>query len=287
MKKVLFLKGLPASGKSTFAKELLEREPDKWVRVNKDELRIELHNGVWSKENEKVIVSLHQERAEKALVDGFSVIVDDTNFHAPHEDRFRAVAEKHGAEFEVMNFEINLDEAIERDSKRGEKSVGREVIRKMYNQYIKPKVYESTLQFIDGLPDAIIADVDGTLAIMKDRGPFDWFRVGQDTPHKPVVNLVNTYYDLGYQVIILTGRDGVCLPHTKEWLEKHGIKYHHIFIRDAGNNEKDAIIKKRIFDEHIRGKFNVHWVVDDRDQVVKMWRREVGLTVLQCNEGDF
>lgn len=285
--KILFLKGLPASGKSTFAKELVLKEPLKWVRVNKDDLRTMLHNGMWSKKNEEVIMRVHQEIAENALKAGMNVVVDDTNFHESHEPRFRALAEKYGAEFEVKFFDIKLDEAVERDARRGEKSVGRDVIRGMYNKYIKPKGYPPRLPFIDGLPDAIIADIDGTLALMHNRGPFDWARVGEDHPHKPVVDLVNTYHKLGFKVIILTGRDGVCLPETKAWLALHGINYDHIFIRDEGSTEKDSIIKKRIFDDHIRGKFNVHWVVDDRNQVVEMWRNEVGLTVLQCNEGDF
>lgn len=285
--KILFLKGLPASGKSTFAKELVAKEPLKWIRVNKDDLRIMLHNGVWNKKNEEVVMRVHFEIAADAMREGMNLIVDDTNFHEAHEARFRALAEKYGAEFEVKFFDITVDEAIERDAKRGAKSVGRNVIRDMYNRYIKPKGYAPRLPFIDGLPDAIIADVDGTLALMHNRGPFDWARVGEDHPHKPVIDLVNHYHAIGFKVIIVTGRDGCCLGDTKLWLEKHGIKYDHIFIRDAGSNEKDSIIKRRIFDENIRGKFNVHWVVDDRNQVVDMWRNEVGLTVLQCNEGDF
>ncbi len=285
--KILFLKGLPASGKSTFAKELVAKEPLKWVRVNKDDLRIMLHNGVWSKKNEEVVMRVHQDIAEDALKVGLNVIVDDTNFHEAHEPRFKALADKYGAEFEVKYFEVPLDEAIERDAKRGEKSVGREVIRGMYNKYIKQKGYQPRLPFIDGLPKAIIADIDGTLALMHDRGPFDWAKVRQDLPHSPVIDLVNTYHDLGFIVIIVTGRDGSCTEETEAWLAEHNIKHDLFFIRDAGNTEKDAIIKKRIFDQNIRGKFNVHWVVDDRNQVVNMWRNEIGLTVLQCNEGDF
>ena len=57
-------------------------------------------------------------------------------------------------------------------------------------------------------------------------------------------------------------------------------------MRPEGNNEKDSIIKKRIYEDHIKGKFNVEFVLDDRNQVVEMWR-ELGLTCLQVAEGDF
>lgn len=57
-------------------------------------------------------------------------------------------------------------------------------------------------------------------------------------------------------------------------------------MRPEGNNEKDSIIKRRMFDEYIRGKYYVDFVLDDRNQVVEMWRN-MGLTCLQVAEGDF
>ena len=80
MKKVLILQGLPASGKSTFAKELLSREKGRWVRVNKDLLREMCHASHWSKANEKFIVKLRNQIILNALEEGKHVIVDDTNF---------------------------------------------------------------------------------------------------------------------------------------------------------------------------------------------------------------
>ncbi len=58
-------------------------------------------------------------------------------------------------------------------------------------------------------------------------------------------------------------------------------------MREAGDMRKDSIVKKELFDQHIRGKYNVRMVIDDRDQVVDMWRNELGLTCLQVAEGDF
>ena len=46
-------------------------------------------------------------------------------------------------------------------------------------------------------------------------------------------------------------------------------------------------IKKEIVDEHIKGKYFVKFVLDDRDQVVDMWRKEMGYACLQVNYGDF
>ena len=51
MSKLLILKGLPASGKSTYAKELVSKG---WKRVNKDDLRSMIDGGKWSKKNEEM-----------------------------------------------------------------------------------------------------------------------------------------------------------------------------------------------------------------------------------------
>jgi hypothetical protein len=58
-------------------------------------------------------------------------------------------------------------------------------------------------------------------------------------------------------------------------------------MRAEKDNRKDSIIKRELFDKHIRDKYHVDFVLDDRDQVVRMWRRELGLTCLQVNYGNF
>ena len=70
-------------------------------------------------------------------------------------------------------------------------------------------------------PKCILVDVDGTLAKMQrgpgQRSPYDWHRVDEDQPNRPIINLVNTLGDV-YTIIILTGRDGIALEDTKKWL---------------------------------------------------------------------
>lgn len=133
------------------------------------------------------------------------------------------------------------------------------------------------------LPKAIIVDIDGTLAKMNGRSPFDWSRVKEDMCNEVIKGISNSYPNT---VIIFSGRDSVCRQDTIEWLESNGIKYSQLFMRDEGNFEKDAIIKRRLFEENIRGKFFIEYVLDDRNQVVRMWR-EMGLICLQVADGDF
>ena len=284
MKKVIILQGLPASGKSTWAKETIEKNPGQYKRINKDDLRAMLDNSNWSGDNEKFIIKTRNSMILGALESGKHVIVDDTNFHLKH---ITAITElvKGIAKVEIKPFEISLHEAIERDLKR-ENSVGEGVIRKMWKQFIQPDIERYLIE--DGTY-AIIVDVDGTLAhgIGALRGPYDWDKVGSDRPNTPVIDIVKRYNnDPGVKVIIVTGRDGSCEQLTKDWLQKYGVKWDEFYIRPEGNTEKDAVIKKRIYEEHIVDKYNVLFVLDDRKQVVDMWR-ELGLDCLQVDYGDF
>jgi len=135
----------------------------------------------------------------------------------------------------------------------------------------------------------IIVDIDGTLAHKGDRSPFHWERVGEDLPNVPIIRLLECIQEScedGLVTILMSGRDSVCRPETEEWLRVHHIKYDHLFMRPEGNTEKDSIIKKRLYEENIKDKYSVWLVLDDRNQVVEMWRSE-GLICLQVADGNF
>lgn len=136
------------------------------------------------------------------------------------------------------------------------------------------------------LQNAIIVDIDGTLAKMNGRGPFEWHRVGEDKVNHPVRDIVMAMKKT-HAIIIFSGRDGVCRTETINWLNENRIHYDKIFMREEGNNEKDAIIKRRLYDTFIKDKYNVNFVLDDRNQVVDMWRKDLGLTCLQVDYGYF
>jgi predicted kinase len=169
-KKVTILKGLPASGKSTWAKQLVDTQPGKYKRVSKDELRAMLDNTKWSKANEKFILKTRDTLILLALDQGYHVLVDDTNLHPKHEAAIRELV-KGKAIVEVKDFtDVPLETCIERDRHR-QNYVGEQVIRKMYRDFLAPKPPVLVADPI--LPTAIICDLDGTLALLNGRNPYD------------------------------------------------------------------------------------------------------------------
>lgn len=278
MPKLLMLCGIAASGKSTFAKKLVAE--NQYVRVNKDSLRELLHEGKFSKGNEKQVLRIRDQIVEDALSQGRNVVVDDTNLHPKHKETLEQLAKKHNATFETKFFPISLEEAIKRDLKRVN-SVGEKVIRNMYYQYIaEPAVYVPP----EGKPQAIICDIDGTLAHIPKggRSPYAFDRVQEDTIDTVVRNLLLLHHAEGIKIIILSGRDAVCKDQTEKWLVENDVPYDGIYMRPEENGEADTVIKKELYDKHIRDNYQVQFVIDDRRAVCDFWL-SIGLKVLNVS----
>ena len=292
MPKLIMTRGLPASGKSTWAKQQLS---NRVKRVNKDDLRAMLDNSEWSKQNETFVLSVRDYIVRYALLGGYDIIVDDTNLAPKHEDALRAIADDVGAQFEVQDFlDVPLQTCIDRDSARPN-SVGKKVIKTMYNSFIRKKGHVAQYvkpPYNEDLPNCIIVDIDGTLAHIVDRSPYDYTKVSEDVVDENVAQIVRKYAQRDIQdlpdtyIIVVSGREDACRTETEQWLADNYIPYDEFYMRKSGDQRNDAIVKKEIYDEFIKPRFNVRFVLDDRDRVVKMWREE-GLKVLQVAEGDF
>jgi predicted kinase len=289
-KKILYMtKGLPASGKSTWAREKVdEYAPGVVVRVNKDDLRAMLHNGHWSgNRTERQIVAARNALIRNALQDDRVqvVISDDTNFEPVHEATLRKLAEDHGAVFIIRDefLEVSKEECIKRDLKRAN-SVGHKVINKMYLKHLAKPFEPPAVDY--NLPNAIIVDIDGTLAHMNGRSPYDGTLVHTDTVDKVVKGLVLDAVDRGLHILVVSGRKDDCYHLTLQWLAANDIPFDDLWMRKSDDNRDDGIVKREIYEEHIAGKFNVRYVLDDRDRVVDMWR-SLGLKCLQVAPGDF
>lgn len=279
---VIILKGLPGSGKSTWAKAFVLQSAGQYKRINKDDLRDMLDAGQWSARNEKFILRARDGLIRAALDAGRSVIVDDTNLAPEHEARIRELAGD-GVPVSVRFFDTPLEECIRRDAGRP-KPVGERVIREMYDQFLREG--EPAQRFEPPTPRAILCDLDGTLAIITGRNPYDTARCERDRLNAPVAGIVRMHHAAGYRIVLVSGREDRFRPHTERWLAKHGIEYAELLMRQTRDNRKDSIIKREIYEREIAPRYTVEFVLDDRDQVVEMWR-EIGLVCLQVAPGDF
>ena len=293
MKKILILRGLPASGKSTFARKLLNENPNAWKRLNKDELRAMLDDSIHSPANEQFVNRVRDMLLMEALKAKKNVIIDDTNLTEKPIEQIREIAQRYTQQsgiqvhIEIKEMTTPLEECLERDAVR-EKKVGSEVIMRMYRTHIlKNERGPHYQEQDDTLPHAIICDLDGTLAIIHDRSPFDSRLCETDLLNIPVSEIIKTYHEKGVKIILMSGREDSSRSQTMNWLSYNRIPYNALYMRTTGDMRKDSIIKKGLFEKHIRNQFYVQFVLDDRNQVVDLWRLELGLLCLQVNYGDF
>ena len=285
--KLLILVGAPGSGKSTFARYFIRTE-DNWVRVNRDDFRLmQFGDTLMSPFYEERITKMVEASVITLLKNHTNVIIDATNSSLRTlEDMVRTYTEYADISFKV--FDLSVEELVKRCDKRYEqtgKFIPKSAIEKHVTQlqYTKEKfdfkpiprtVKEATLTYTaqdSTLPKAVICDLDGTLSLL----------------NVPVARVLQMAKAQGYKVILLSGREQLYREPTERFLSKHQIAYDLLLMRTTNDYRKDNIIKKELFQQEIAGKYFIEFLLDDRNQVVDMWRKDLQLPCFQVNYGDF
>ena len=293
--KIIILIGIPGSGKSFWTKNFLTKN-NNYVTVSRDSFRLMLKNQQMCEHKiEDLISELCDDVIIKGLLKKQNVIIDNTNLRLRYINHFVELVKDY-ADVEYILFDTSVDKCIERDKNR-DKQVGEKVIRRMNKdlvtlkqtfdfQFVKKQRNREVIKPDSNSPlkNAVCFDLDGTLAIMNNRGPFDWNKVDNDLLNEIVSEQIKFHKNLGREIIIMSGRDSVCKELTEEWLEFYNIEYDHIFMRKEGDYRKDSIIKKELYENKIKDKFNLLCVYDDRISIIKMWH-ELGIFCFSVNQG--
>lgn len=287
MPKLILCQGLPAAWKSTWAKEQKD-----FLSISKDQIRENLHWGVYSKENEKEVID-----AERAFVRGAmglkrNIIVDNTHLlnkwsgKNKHIEYYRELAKEYWYDFEIKTFHINIEEAIKRDALR-EDPVGEDVIRRMAKYSVIPgdKPQNPIFREVDKSKGwCIICDIDWTIAFMNwKRSPYDYSKVSGDVLNEPLQALLWPFITMtDVKIFFLSGRESSCRKETMTWLEDNWfvVAEDELIMRAKWDNRDDTIVKRELFEKHIDDDYNVLAVFDDRNKVVDMWR-ELNLPTYQ------
>lgn len=308
MTELIITRGLPGSGKSTWAHHEASKNVNTVV-VERDMLRQTLFNSYWTgnQQDENKVTKIQLKRVKGLLELGYRVIVSDTNLPDRSVKQWQQVAHDTGAVFTVNDLRaLPLETVLGRNAQRirqiAGKMVPESVIFEKYGRFINgrdlskpveftPKVDTSIEPYVQ--PDwetqfeAVIFDIDNTLAIMGERSPYDGAKVYLDTLNKDVAQALKLYYNAGVQVLIVSGRDEKYRAVTEKWLtDSDVLEYDALYMRPEGDNREDSIIKYELFNKHIRGRmYKILGVFDDRHRVLRMWRK-LDLTTFHVNGPD-
>lgn len=313
--KMLVLKGLPASGKSTEAKRLVDS--GQYVRVNRDTIRemflCPRDDGqkAFDPKIEKLVTIVANESAKAVMRSGKKhIVLDECNLNPKYLKKWEQLAKSKGYSFEIRGMGVDIDECIRRDANRSP-NVGKRVILNMAIRNGMLPDYEVLPVNVIRPPDGkkiIICDVDGTISNPTHR--LKWVRdekndrcengnrgsgkarknwkkffeaMGDDSLRESTLEILNKYALEGHLIVMVTARPQEYLPDTVEWLNHHNVPYDFMIMRKDGDYRRDDIIKQEILDKWF-DKDDIEVVLDDRPVVIRMWQKN-DLKVINCGTG--
>lgn len=293
MPKLIITRGYPDTGISEYAQQWVQEEPNNRIEINHSQIQQSLQLSCPFQEN--TIDSIATLLMNDAALKEKDIIVSNLNLKERPVKQLVKWALKHNYEPIIKDFIIDKDILLSRANDNDN-------LRDLMNRY-PVQQWRSLEQILELLgkdkefepyrndpmnPKSIIVDIDGTLAHHNEkiRSPFEFDKVGLDEVDTIIRQLVRDSYDNGYHIIILTGRSTSCEKDTVEWLEKHDVPYHHLYMRSRGDRRADWLVKDSIIREHIQDNYYVEYCLEDRDQVVQH-NRSMGYKVFQVENGDF
>lgn len=309
--------GVPLSGKSTWAKNKcteLRLSGQNCAMISLDEYRLRFFgekpykSGFNVKEEGFVIKSAFNDL--EGLIRYVNVIFDATNLTPKDYERFESIGREYGCNVVYQIFDLpSKCEIVKRNNQRFKDAgvyIPTLVIRNFIKRYKEmlespPKDFLFDTKTLMNKVDAritngtnvevseneyVITDLDGTLSLMNGRSPYSGSDCVSDVVNHSVLSLLNKYDG---RVIIVSGRnsDNGGKEATESWLKANGIAYERLFMRKPGDKRPDTTIKQEIYNDNIKDKFNVAFVLDDRDVVVDFWRKKCNLNCFQVNYGNF
>lgn len=291
MKQLTILIGPPGSGKSTYSKTLKDT-----LRINQDEA---------GKDHLRLFI--------EAIATGKDIVIDRMNFNKQQRSKYIDPANAAGYLVHAIVFQIPRKVCFERCVARKDHETikdpqaAKSAINLFFSKYERPEVGEvysvNVINYGGGVgedkPKAIICDLDGTLCNIDHRLHYVKKNVEGRKPNWPAffkgiprdgvndwcAELVRQFSGT-HEILFCSGRGEESREDTEKWLKDHNLYFGHLFMRSAGDHRQDNIIKEILLDFDILTQFQPIFAVDDRKQVVDMWRSR-GIVCLQCAEGNF
>lgn len=302
--------------------EIVSRDSIRAQYMTQDQLNSYFKNGQdWS--FEEFITKIEYEKIARILGAGKKVIVDNTNLRKKYVKEYVKLAidfDIHEDEVTMISIPVSLQDAIARVKARGERNVSEKRINSQIETlkgaswtigecFAELEGYIPKTWFVPPFPveadthnnckNALICDLDGTLAHRKlETYPYPHLRsfydydAAEHDDFSPLVRevLIAMKVARGIKIIFVSGRKNDSEKATVKFLKNIGLDDDYLlFMRDPsidshdGKDDPDDVVKYRLFNENIRGKFNIIGVIDDRKRVLALWEA-LGLEVMNVGK---
>ena len=302
IRQIILTRGIPGSGKSTWAKAWVAESPETRIRLNWDDMR-NMMGPYWVPSREPINKAMMWCAINTAAYcdKPYDIVIDNMNLNPKGWKEVEEWIETYNASHHAKSlnlcyvlyfrdFFIPVDECIRRDAMRSN-PIGEKTIKEIWRKYKHFIQTTSVTNYVENLlpkdpskPDCVVIDMDSTMCFNTNGRP--WYGKGSteamidDIPNEGVVNLIKAQ---NYPVVVCTGRNQDQLGVTEQWLNKHGIYPEMMFFRANNDFRTGVEVKSELMDEILK-IYNVVAVFEDCEPIVTKFR-EMGLTVLQPNKG--
>lgn len=292
--KIIATVGYPGSGKTTYAHKYIHQDSSARI-VCRDDIRFEMY-GAYHGGNidSKIVREVQLERINLALDKDRTVIVADTNVFKNDVKQLHSIATKRNVDLNFVYFSVDNEILIERNASRV-KALPPKALQSFlkngelpdWTKYENSKVVIESYVPNSSLPDAIIVDLDGTVCA-HNRSPYNYDLLHTDTVIPFTKELVLSLHRRHNIILYTSGRPDNYYAQTLNWLYENNLfdDGDQLRMRTAGDDRRDWLIKYEIFNGFYRNNYNVLGAIDDRKQVIDMWRK-LGLTVADVAGGTF
>ena len=275
---VVIVRGLPASGKTTYAMKLMESSPGRWTRISRADMNKSLR---FSSVSEiKVLNKLRNKLIESLVSLGKDVIIDDVNLQQTQLNELKRLIVS-SAKVPVIIHEVPFNTPVsECISRSPEKKNNIMKLSEGLNRELKETsmLYEPSVN-----NKAVIVDIDGTILEQTD----DVFAFDDDfvvTPKQTMCDLVSSLYESGHKILFLTARNeagrDLAHSHIKHCIPSIGDDYE-LHMRDDSDDRSSSDLKSDIFCNNIRPRYNVVMFIDDLEENITAFR-QLGILSLHC-----
>lgn len=278
-KRVLIIcRGIQGSGRSTWAKQWCHEDPEHRVRFNNGDVRNMLGD-YWVPSRENVVTATYNTVLAYSMEKGYNIVVDNMNLNPKTCAELEKMVKDFNENYTYdWKYEVEYKDFWTPVDAKGEHPIGEKA---------KALVQDTNL------PAAIIVDMDATVCLNTSGRPFYGEGAAEgmltDEPITPILELIRNFCDnYPAKLIILTGREDTpeVRKATEQWLENNFLHPDMILMRPANSFVAGPICKKKLYEDNIKGKYYIPFVLEDNCKCVEMWRNE-DLICLQPNEGKF
>ncbi len=155
--KIIISVGLPFSGKSTYATELIKNDSS-YVEINRDNIRKKLfHVGGWSDyeittERENQVTTEQFNEIRQAIDSGKNIIITNTNLRMKYVRRFVSLFEHYNCDIKIVLFSVSLIEIIRRNFESSYHNTEKDIVDS-FNHYnwLKEKVISKYSNYVEKL----------------------------------------------------------------------------------------------------------------------------------------